>query len=483
MASSLGYPQVVLADSPASYWRLGELRRNASAGDSAGSVTGTYGGVNYSGANGTITGLPLPGCAGPIQGDANTAQYFDIARQNLVDLGNTYGFTGVTPFSAEAWVQPLALSSTWNIVISKVGNNANGFQGWQIVVHNDGSAQFFRSLNGVQKTAQSATGAVPTNTWSHLVGTYDGTTSRLYINGALAASIADTQSLVATTFHTFIANDGGANYFTGSIAEVAVYNTALSATRIAAHYNAARFATNAPAFVPAVTGQAGTAAQVNQFLGSHTLAVCYQGTMLGSGSTYSTTVGGTWSLGTQWVDQPFTLPSPQTRIDRVEIAMQRLGTGSDITVTLRPDNSGNPSSTILSTVVVPLEFVPTSRIRMVSIPFATAGLTPGATYHVVLQTGGSGTNTLQVFDAGTGSPALKTSTNGTTWTAQTKILFAGFYAGDAPPQRNVVESSQSWAEVEYDNAGHPVGVYEMVQSARTAHAFAQSTRNRLTSIV
>jgi hypothetical protein len=75
--------------------------------------------------------------------------------------------------------------------------------------------------------------------------TYDGTTVRLYVNGALAASQAGTYTpnssgpFVIGAFNYPARPSGGwDDEFYGQIDEVALYSTALSATRIQAHYEA-----------------------------------------------------------------------------------------------------------------------------------------------------------------------------------------------------------------------------------------------------
>src|SRR5207237_1141748 len=78
---------------------------------------------------------------------------------------------------------------------------------------------------------------LPTNTWSRIVGRRDGTTLRLYVNGALAASAASVGPLNSGSGPTFIGRLGQNLYpFQGSLDEVAVFPAALSSDRVRAHY-------------------------------------------------------------------------------------------------------------------------------------------------------------------------------------------------------------------------------------------------------
>lgn len=78
------------------------------------------------------------------------------------------------------------------------------------------------------------------NQWTHLVATYDGTTARLYVNGVQAASGA--MNYAANTAQPVRLAAGATEtmpryFFPGRLDEVAIYPTALSATRVPAHYN------------------------------------------------------------------------------------------------------------------------------------------------------------------------------------------------------------------------------------------------------
>lgn len=93
----------------------------------------------------------------------------------------------------------------------------------------------------------SATAAVPAgdltaNQWVHLAGTFDGANWKLYRNGALlATSAATTGALPVPNGDWAIgsAGEGWEQLFNGSIDEPSIYNKALTAAQIAAHYTAA----------------------------------------------------------------------------------------------------------------------------------------------------------------------------------------------------------------------------------------------------
>jgi hypothetical protein len=91
----------------------------------------------------------------------------------------------------------------------------------------------------VLRLPDDGTGALPLNTWSHLAGTYDGTTMHLYLNGVLVASLAQSGNIGTSLGSLMIGGNplsAGKN-FTGKIDEVRIYNRALGASEIQTDLN------------------------------------------------------------------------------------------------------------------------------------------------------------------------------------------------------------------------------------------------------
>ena len=78
----------------------------------------------------------------------------------------------------------------------------------------------------------------PTGAWTHLAATYDGTTQRLYVNGTQVATLALTGAIVDLDLRRckIGGNSVWAEWFSGLIDEVRVYNRALSAAEIQARH-------------------------------------------------------------------------------------------------------------------------------------------------------------------------------------------------------------------------------------------------------
>ena len=96
------------------------------------------------------------------------------------------------------------------------------------------------TIGGSSTTATDTGNALPNNTWSYVVATYDGSNLRLYVDGTVvdttpATGVISTNNLL-WTIGRFA--DSGSSYFAGAIDEVKMYSRALSANEIKAEYNA-----------------------------------------------------------------------------------------------------------------------------------------------------------------------------------------------------------------------------------------------------
>jgi len=134
----------------------------------------------------------------------------------------------------EAWVRPDVLPATglYTSILSKKGAYTLQFSGSRL--------EFALTQSGnVRKRLQAPAGAIVAGTAYHVVGTYDGATQRLFVNGGLVASAAVTGAIATSTQPLQIGSFTTTTEFLAAVVdEAAVYTSALSADRIAQHYEA-----------------------------------------------------------------------------------------------------------------------------------------------------------------------------------------------------------------------------------------------------
>jgi concanavalin A-like lectin/glucanase superfamily protein/fibronectin type III domain protein len=216
------YADAVRADGPVSHWRLGETS-GVVAADAVGTNPGAY--VN----------VPTLGSAGLLGSEpGNRSATFDGAVDH-VRVADAAGLKLTSPFTLEMWIKPAAIpaAGTFASVLTKEGSYSIQFNGPRL--------EFTIIQSGTRRRLQAAAGAVVAGQAYHVVATYDGATRRLYLNGAQAVSGAQTGAATSTANPLVIASwDGREEFFRGTVDEVAVYRSALSAARVTAHWNAGR---------------------------------------------------------------------------------------------------------------------------------------------------------------------------------------------------------------------------------------------------
>ncbi|MEA3056575.1 MAG: hypothetical protein QOD30_2007, partial [Actinomycetota bacterium] len=211
------YATAVAADNPTSWWRFGEAS-GTTAADGRGTNTGTY------------TNGPTLGQASLLPADtASTSVRLD-GTNDYVNVPSAASLNLTNAFSIEAWIRPSALPAAGSFasVLTKAESYSIQLNGPRL--------EFTIMQSGARRRLQAPAGAVVAGTTYHVVATYDGTTQRLYVNGAQVASAALSGGATVTTSAVRIGSwDGGSEFFNGMVDEVALYSTVLTATQVANH--------------------------------------------------------------------------------------------------------------------------------------------------------------------------------------------------------------------------------------------------------
>jgi hypothetical protein len=80
---------------------------------------------------------------------------------------------------------------------------------------------------------------IPSNGWNHIVGTDDGTTQKIYLNGVFVTSTSSVGSIPATTQEIEIGryNNAASTAYTNQLAQPRIYNRALTAEEVQRSYD------------------------------------------------------------------------------------------------------------------------------------------------------------------------------------------------------------------------------------------------------
>jgi hypothetical protein len=220
------YASTILADSPIAYYRLDE-------------TTGMIGHDSVNTLNGLYLGGVTLGAPGALVGDSDTAVTFDGSNKGHLLVLST---VGDADFSIEFWMNTTedsligaqAYQGT-GLVWSDIAGVANDW----IVGYLNNSAAFF---TGNPDDTISGTTLLNDGTWHHIVATRVlGGDKNLYVDGQVEANgVTNSNPLNTNAVIAIGGNTLDNRYFTGSMDEVAIYQSALTPAQVLAHYKAGK---------------------------------------------------------------------------------------------------------------------------------------------------------------------------------------------------------------------------------------------------
>jgi hypothetical protein len=183
--------------------------------------------------------------AGLAPGRVEQAFTFDGAN-DYVEIPDSGSLHNGGAFTVELWVKPAEHRSSG--LITHFDNAING-PGWGFNYYGTqggGSkseyALFIIAASYSDYTyLETPSGGVPFDQWTHIAGTSDGTTMRLYLNGEEIGSVPSVPVLPRAISTLIGAHQRGGSkeqFFKGSVDEVSMYSRSLSADEIRAIFDA-----------------------------------------------------------------------------------------------------------------------------------------------------------------------------------------------------------------------------------------------------
>ncbi len=199
---------------------------NAGSGSTLADITGK-------GHAGTITGATWTA-----SGKNGGALTFN-GTSNWVTVADTNDLDFTTGFTIEAWVKPSSTTG-WRTIAMK---EAAGSMPYGLYATDDtGRPPAIYGRVGAPGTEVRATGGsvLPTTSWSHVTGTYNGSILRLYVNGVQVGTANLSGNLATSTGVLRIGGNGmWGEYFGGQMDDLRIYNRALTSTEIVQDMNTA----------------------------------------------------------------------------------------------------------------------------------------------------------------------------------------------------------------------------------------------------
>jgi hypothetical protein len=245
VANVVTYADVILADGPVMFYRFeettGQMTKNlGTAGTAADGLWMAGTGPDDSAPAGVSAGTgPRPGDFLGFGADNRSGKFtgqqdmfwVDAQQQLLNNLG---------AFSLEYWVKPKNRATepaAFGNRIGIVGQNDAIEYGFI----NPTTIQIWTPGGGSLNTAYS----YPDETWHHVATIADGKSIKNYFDGQFVNQVTATAANYGSSTYNVHVGGGGAfdatgNHFTGEIDEVAIFQKAIPADRIAAHFRAGK---------------------------------------------------------------------------------------------------------------------------------------------------------------------------------------------------------------------------------------------------
>ena len=134
----------------------------------------------------------------------------------------------------EAWINYNISQEDWKGIIYKANGNTTGYQ-----LFLDSSERVAFGLTTTTGFVRPNAGfTLSPNTWNHIVGSYDGSNMRIYVNGTLYTTLSKTGNILASSTNLYVGMSFASEEFSGKISSARIYNRGVTGNEVLQNYNA-----------------------------------------------------------------------------------------------------------------------------------------------------------------------------------------------------------------------------------------------------
>jgi len=175
---------------------------------------------------------------------SNTKSLNFDGSNDRVEVNNTLA-NGFSELSISTWVKyanNVATSNRYHPIVAKIGSLGNSFvlRNMRSGASSNGGELHFMVLTP-DGSFTAFSGVVPSqNVWINVVGTYDGSNVKIYIDGVLKGTASATGNINTNNTILFLGDSGFGGFssiFNGAIDEVSIYSRGLTQSEVTSIYN------------------------------------------------------------------------------------------------------------------------------------------------------------------------------------------------------------------------------------------------------